>query len=706
MKHWSRTLQMLLLCGSLMTASAAAQELAEYPAEVTDTNPLEWSEDTENIENEIRVSLSGEDTEEPPVDEEQPSGGENEEPPVDEEQPPSGGENEEPSADKEQPSSGEEPDEPSADEEQPPSGEENEKPPSDEEPDEDATQPPLEIPRPAPIEITQIGEWYPYTSAFAVAKDDTEAWTALQEYELSEGYTTITVYTADDYLEAPIHWDISAVDIHITGVYQAIGTVMLPEGNYTFAPDLRFPQPTIPISIQETGHPELNCFFTGRGQIIFPWVTPLGDLENISVWLSENEDEWKQLTDKFYCDDYEFDLYTSLLTKGNTYRLQVEYEGGKTGIVTLLYDGQITLQKYSQGDRDGGDSSGTNPPDFVQPAPPTPQPDDSNSTTEPSAPDKDTKPEQPDNTDTVHKPQTGTNPKSSTSHVSGWSIEKQASSVLPDIQNIPSETTKAPETTETSSMDTDTVVAPVVSENPIILDTPVRISEPVQSHIYTNTPVLSSVSQDAQTIPQTESTESNSVPNTKQPVEQETPASQPILESFGQDTDVLSGARLRAMIENGSVSFTKHGILVVFSKETLQEMPLTDTDRISVTIAQPDANTFTFDWAINEVPQADCIGTQVMIPYAAPEKGMLSLLDANQNQVAVGIYDAALQVVTFSIAHTGTYTIAKSKIETAAAQNAVSEDITSEQKNLPLAAGIAAVCAASIGGIFLRRKRT
>lgn len=85
---------------------------------------------------------------------------------------------------------------------------------------------------------------------------------------------------------------------------------------------------------------------------------------------------------------------------------------------------------------------------------------------------------------------------------------------------------------------------------------------------------------------------------------------------------------------------------------------------------------------------------------------MLSLLDANQNQVAVGIYDAALQVVTFSIAHTGTYTIAKSKIETAAAQNAVSEDITSEQKNLPLAAGIAAVCAASIGGIFLRRKRT
>ncbi|HEX3038768.1 MAG TPA: hypothetical protein VHP54_00540, partial [Caproiciproducens sp.] len=43
---------------------------------------------------------------------------------------------------------------------------------------------------------------------------------------------------------------------------------------------------------------------------------------------------------------------------GSTYDLQVSYPGGQTGILTLLYNDELSVLDYSGGDRDGGDVNG------------------------------------------------------------------------------------------------------------------------------------------------------------------------------------------------------------------------------------------------------------------------------------------------------------------------------------------------------------
>ena len=62
-------------------------------------------------------------------------------------------------------------------------------------------------------------------------------------------------------------------------------------------------------------------------------------------------------------------IATRLLTPGSSYRLQVDYDGGQTGILSFTYADEIVLEGYHEGDRDGGDA-GENPPDtIIQPPP-------------------------------------------------------------------------------------------------------------------------------------------------------------------------------------------------------------------------------------------------------------------------------------------------------------------------------------------------
>ena len=217
-----------------------------------------------------------------------------------------------------------------------------------------------------PAVITSIEKWYPYTDAFAVQQGS--------ETETLENLFAFSPYYLDCYTEngtsctAAVEWDFSGIDLNTVGLYHAIGKLTAPE-NTAFAEGIAFPEISIPVSVQAPGSPDINCFLVRRGSLYFPWVAPPGELDEISVWLSENNGSWNRLESGVYVGQEMLSIATRLLTPGSSYRLQVDYDGGQTGILSFTYADEIVLEGYHEGDRDGGDA-GENPPDtIIQPPP-------------------------------------------------------------------------------------------------------------------------------------------------------------------------------------------------------------------------------------------------------------------------------------------------------------------------------------------------
>ena len=217
-----------------------------------------------------------------------------------------------------------------------------------------------------PAVITSIEQWYPYTDAFAVQQgSETEALEAL--FAASPYYLECYAENGTSYT-AVVEWDFSGIDLNTVGLYHAIGKLTAP-ANTAFAEGIAFPEISIPVSVQAPGRPDINCFLAARGNLHFPWVTPPGELDEISVWLSENNGSWNRLESGVYVGQEMLSIATRLLTPGSSYRLQVDYDGGQTGILSFTYADEIVLEGYHEGDRDGGDA-GENPPDtIIQPPP-------------------------------------------------------------------------------------------------------------------------------------------------------------------------------------------------------------------------------------------------------------------------------------------------------------------------------------------------
>ena len=217
-----------------------------------------------------------------------------------------------------------------------------------------------------PAVITSIEQWYPYTDAFAVQQGS--------EIETLENLFAFSPYYLECYAEngtsytAVVEWDFSGIDLNTVGLYHATGRLTAPE-NTIFADRVDFPEISIPVSVQAPGSPDINCFLVRRGSLYFPWVAPSGELDEISVWLSENNGSWNRLESGVYVGQEMLSIATRLLTPGSSYRLQVDYDGGQTGILSFTYADEIVLEGYHEGDRDGGDA-GENPPDtIIQPPP-------------------------------------------------------------------------------------------------------------------------------------------------------------------------------------------------------------------------------------------------------------------------------------------------------------------------------------------------
>ena len=217
-----------------------------------------------------------------------------------------------------------------------------------------------------PAVITSIEQWYPYTDAFAIQQGS--------ETETLENLFAFSPYYLECYAEngtsytAVVEWDFSGIDLNTVGLYHAAGRLTAPE-NTVFADRVDFPEITIPVSVQAPDRPDINCFLAARGNLYFPWVTPPGELDKISVWLSENNGSWNQLENGVYVGQEMLSIATRLLAPGSSYRLQVDYDGGQTGILSFTYADEIVLEGYHEGDRDGGDAGGNPPDTIIQPPP-------------------------------------------------------------------------------------------------------------------------------------------------------------------------------------------------------------------------------------------------------------------------------------------------------------------------------------------------
>ena len=519
-----------------------------------------------------------------------------------------------------------------------------------------------------PAVITSIEQWYPYTNAFALPQGS--------EVEALEELFAASPYYVECYAEngtsytAVVEWDFSGIDLNTVGLYHAIGRLTAPE-NTVFADRVDFPEITIPVSVQAPGSPDINCFLAARGNLHFPWVTPPGGLDEISVWLSENNGSWNRLESGVYVGQEMLSIATRLLAPGSSYRLQVDYDGGQTGILSLTYADEIVLEGYHEGDRDGGDAGGNPPDTIIQPPPEDTDDQDDGFADRPSA-----KPLRSPATngggmdsDDSEKAPPGNGENDPTNHKpSEPSRDGKDDSIDIDKDDFPSEqangdTEEAPEVQTIAGASELTGPARKLSENR---------KEPVQSAI---------------TVPQEVADSQNSA----------------FSEFFDETTDRISGTRFLMMLQTGEqrAVFSKQGITISIPEDALPE-GIQNKDQIEVIIQKDTDGGFSFSFSINGTALNSLPDISVMLPYPNdPAAGTLFLCDESGVEVPMTGYDDTAKAASFQISHTGTYTIV-GKEDTASLAHAAD----TEHSRSPIFFLIpACLLLLSAGEFFLRRRR-
>ena len=519
-----------------------------------------------------------------------------------------------------------------------------------------------------PAVITSIEQWYPYTNAFALPQGS--------EVEALEELFAASPYYVECYAEngtsytAVVEWDFSGIDLNTVGLYHAIGRLTAPE-NTVFADRVDFPEITIPVSVQAPGSPDINCFLAARGNLHFPWVAPPGNLDEISVWLSENNGSWNRLESGVYVGQEMLSIATRLLAPGSSYRLQVDYDGGQTGILSLTYADEIVLEGYHEGDRDGGDAGGNPPDTIIQPPPEDTDDQDDGFADRPSA-----KPLRSPATngggmdsDDSEKAPPGNGENDPTNHKpSEPSRDGKDDSIDIDKDDFPSEqangdTEEAPEVQTIAGASELTGPARKLSENR---------KEPVQSAI---------------TVPQEVADSQNSA----------------FSEFFDETTDRISGTRFLMMLQTGEqrAVFSKQGITISIPEDALPE-GIQNKDQIEVIIQKDTDGGFSFSFSINGTALNSLPDISVMLPYPNdPAAGTLFLCDESGVEIPMTGYDDTAKAASFQISHTGTYTIV-GKEDTASLAHAAD----TEHSRSPIFFLIpACLLLLSAGEFFLRRRR-
>jgi len=552
-----------------------------------------------------------------------------------------------------------------------------------------------------PAVITSIEQWYPYTDAFAVQQDS--------ETETLENLFAFSPYYLECYAEngtsytAVVEWDFSGIDLNTVGLYHAIGKLTAP-ANTAFAKGIAFPEISIPVSVQAPGRPDINCFLSARGNLHFPWVTPPGELDEISVWLSENNGSWNRLESGVYVGQEMLSIATRLLMPGSSYRLQVDYDGGQTGILSFTYADGIVLEGYHEGDRDGGDAGGNPPDTIIQPPPEDTDDQDDGFADRPS-----TKPLRPpatngggtdsddsekappvngENNPTDHKPsepsQDGKDdsinkeefPSQQANGDAEEALEPDAGSDEPTIPEIEAPVVSGqPE--EDTALQLPPEVQTIVGALELAAPDPAwKLSENRKDSV-----------QSAMTVPQEGADSQNSA----------------FSEFFDETTDRISGTRFLMMLQTGEqrAVFSKQGITISIPKDALPE-GIQNEDQIEVIIQKDTDGGFSFSFSINGTALSSLPDVSVMLPCPNdPAAGTWFLCDESGVEIPITGYDDAAKAVSFQISHTGAYTIVGKEDAVSLAQAA-----DTEHSRSPILLLIpTCLLLLSAGVFFLRRRR-
>ena len=516
-----------------------------------------------------------------------------------------------------------------------------------------------------PAVITSIEKWYPYTDAFAVQQgSETEALEAL--FAASPYYLECYAENGTSYT-AVVEWDFSGIDLNTVGLYHAIGKLTAP-ANTAFAEGIAFPEISIPVSVQAPVRPDINCFLAARGNLHFPWVTPPGELDEISVWLSENNGSWNRLESGVYVGQEMLSIATRLLTPGSSYRLQVDYDGGQTGILSFTYADEIVLEGYHDGDRDGGDAGG-NPPDTIIQPPPEHTDDQDDGFT-------DSPPTQPSRLPATNGGGIDSNDSEKAPSVSGENDSTDHKPSEPSRDGKDDSINKDEFPSQQTNGDAAEALEPDAgSDEPTIpeIETPVVSDQPEENTALQQPP---------------ESADS------KKPA---------FSEFFDETTDRISGTRFLMMLQTGEqrAVFSKQGITISIPKDALPE-GIQNEDQIEVIIQKDTDGGFSFSFSINGTVLSSLPDVSVMLPYPNnPAADTLFLGDESGVEIPMTGYDDAAKAASFQISHTGTYTIAV-KEDTASLAHAAD----TEHSRSPILLLIpACLLLLSAGEFFLRRRR-
>lgn len=552
-----------------------------------------------------------------------------------------------------------------------------------------------------PAVITSIEQWYPYTDAFAVQQgSETEALEAL--FAASPYYLECYAENGTSYT-AVVEWDFSGIDLNTVGLYHAMGKLTAPE-NTAFAEGITFPEISIPVSVQASGRPDINCFLASRGNLHFPWVTPPGKLDEISVWLSENNGSWNRLESGVYVGQEMLSIATRLLTPGSSYRLQVDYDGGQTGILSFTYADEIVLEGYHDGDRDGGDAGGNPPDTIIQPPPEHTDDQDDGFTDNPPA--------QPSRSPATNGGGIDSNDSEKAASVSGENDPTDHKPSEPSLDGKDDSINKDEFPSQQANGDAEEALEPDAgSDEPAIpeIEAPVVSGQPEKDTALQQPPKVQTIAGAPElTAPDPARKLSE---NRKEPVQsimtvppKSADSKKPVFsEFFDETTDRISGTRFLMMLQTGEqrAVFSKQGITISIPKDALPE-GIQNEDQIEVIIQKDTDGGFSFSFSINGTVLNSLPDVSVMLPYPNdPADGTLFLGDESGVEIPMIGYDDAAKAASFQISHTGTYTIAV-KEDTASLAHAAD----TEHSRSPILLLIpACLLLLSAGELFLRRRR-
>lgn len=458
-----------------------------------------------------------------------------------------------------------------------------------------------------PAVITSIEQWYPYTDAFAIQQGS--------ETETLENLFAFSPYYLECYAEngisytAVVEWDFSGIDLNTVGLYHAAGRLTAPE-NTIFADRVDFPEISIPVSVQAPGSPDINCFLVRRGSLYFPLVTPPGNLDKVSIWLSKNNGSWNRLESGVYVGQEILSIATRLLMPGSSYRLQVDYDGGQTGILSFTYADEIVLEGYHDGDRDGGDAGGNPPDTIIQPPPEDTDDQDDGFADRPS-----TKPPKP------------------------------------------------PATNGGGTNSDDSEKAPPVSEenDPADREPSHKSSEPSWEGKD------DSIDIDKDDFP---SEQANG--DTEEDADSKSPDFSEFFDET-TDRISGTRFLMMLQTEEQRAVFSKQGITISIPKDALPE-GIQNEDQIEVIIQKDTDGGFSFSFSINGTVLNSLPDVSVMLPYPNDlAAGTWFLCDESGVEIPMTGYDNAAKAASFQISHTGAYTIVGKEDAVSLAQAADTE---------------------------------